>query len=132
MFKGGCLCGAIRYEADGPVSHETFCHCTMCRRAAGAPYVAWFSVARHALRLVQGVPAQFRSSAKALRGFCSHCGTPLTFVHDDAPDLIDVTTCSLDDPTLLPPRSHIYTSSQLPWVKLTDGLPAHRESGTPS
>ena len=130
MFKGGCLCGALRYEATGPVSHQTICHCTMCRRAAGAPCVAWFSVARSALRFVRGTPAQFRSSAKAARGFCPRCGTQLTFTHDDAPDLVDVTTCSLDDPTRLPPRDHTYTCSRLPWVRLADGLPEFHEVRT--
>ena len=92
--------------------------------------MAWFSVARSALRFVGGTPAQFRSSAKAVRGFCPRCGTQLTFTHDGAPDLVDLTTCSLDDPTLLPPRDHTYTCSRLPWVRLADGLPEFHEVRT--
>ena len=61
MLTGGCLCGHVRYEADGAPFHETICHCSMCRRAAGAPMVAWFSVPRAGFRVVAGTPARFAS-----------------------------------------------------------------------
>ena len=36
-LAGGCMCGAVRYEADGAPFHATLCHCVDCRRAGGAP-----------------------------------------------------------------------------------------------
>ena len=128
MLKGGCFCGAIRYEAGGVPFDETVCHCSICRRTTGAPFVAWFSVPRSAFQLLQGAPARFRSSDKATRTFCPVCGTQLTFEHDDLSDEIDVTTCSLDEPQRVPPRDHTRTSSKLGWVKLADGLPEYREA----
>src|SRR5689334_21026063 len=127
MLSGGCLCGDVRYEADGVPFHQTNCHCSMCRRASGAPMVAWFSVARTELRWVKGVRTRYRSSADAVRSFCARCGTQLTFESDKCPDEVDLTTCSLDDPELVPPHDHTRTSSQLNWVKLDDGLPRHLE-----
>jgi hypothetical protein len=128
MLKGGCYCGRIRYEAAGTPFHETNCHCSMCRRTAGAPLVAWFTVHRSQFRLVSGEPTRFRSSPKGTRSFCPECGTQLTFEHEDFSDEIDVTTCSLDDPGALPPKDHTRTSSKLRWIKLADGLPEHREA----
>jgi hypothetical protein len=55
---------------------------------------------------VQGHPSSFRSSSKATRSFCPHCGTQLTFQADDYPDEVDITTCSLDHPDAVPPRDH--------------------------
>jgi hypothetical protein len=127
MLKGGCFCGAIRYQAAGAPFHQTSCHCSMCRRAAGAPLVAWFSVPRSSFRFVQGAPTRYRSSAKATRSFCPRCGTQLTFEGDATPDELDVTTCSLDDPERVPPADHVYTSTRLAWVKLADGLPEYTE-----
>lgn len=43
-LEGGCLCGAVRYRVTGKPYHVTHCHCSMCRRASGAPLVTWFSV----------------------------------------------------------------------------------------
>ncbi len=128
MLTGGCLCGEVRYEAGGTPFHETVCHCSMCRRAGGAPIVAWFSVARGDLRWVQGAPKRYRSSARATRSFCARCGTQLTYESDLYPGEIDITTRSLDDPGLVPPTDHTRTSSQLSWVKLDDGLPRHSEA----
>ena len=128
MFKGGCFCGRIRYEAAGTPFDETNCHCSICRRTTGAPFVTWFSVPRSQFRLVCGEPTRFHSTAKGTRSFCPQCGTQLTFEHEDFLDEIDVTTCSLDDPDGLPPRDHTRTSSKLSWVELADQLPEYKES----
>jgi len=39
MLTGGCFCGAIRYEADGAPFRETNCHCSICHRTTGAPFL---------------------------------------------------------------------------------------------
>jgi hypothetical protein len=127
MLTGGCFCGRVRYEARGPAFNRTYCHCSICRRTSGAPFVAWFSVARSQLRFA-GEPARFRSSEKATRSFCPECGTQLAFELDGARDEIDLTTCSLDDPNRMAPTDHTRVSSKLEWVKLGDGLPQFRES----
>jgi hypothetical protein len=128
MLKGGCFCGAIRYEAGGAPFDETVCHCSICRRTTGAPFVAWFSAPRSEFRFLQGTLTRFRSTDKATRTFCPRCGTQLTFERDDLLNEIDVTTCSLDEPQLVQPRDHTRTSSKLGWVRLADGLPEYREA----
>ena len=128
MLHGGCFCGDIRYEAGGTPFNETNCHCSICRRTTGAPFVAWFSVERAQFRFVAGTPVRFNSTDKGTRSFCRRCGTQLTFEHRDAPGEIDVTTASLDDPESVPPRDHTRTSSRLGWVKLADDLPLYPEA----
>jgi hypothetical protein len=128
MLKGGCFCGAIRYEAEGVPFHATICHCSICRRTTGAPLVAWFTVPRAEFRFVQGTPTLFRSTEKAARGFCPRCGTQIIFEDERFPGEIDVTTSSLDAPEGMPPRDHTWTASQLAWVQLTDDLPRFPEA----
>jgi hypothetical protein len=123
MISGGCLCGAIRYEADGTPYNETLCHCSMCRRAAGAPAMAWATVKRADFRLTSGALAHYASSARAERGFCARCGTSLTFEAKDFPDEVDIATATLDDPDTLPPRDNIYASTRLRWMVGVDKLP---------
>ena len=64
MLTGGCFCGAVRYEAGGTPFDETNCHCSICRRTTGAPFVTWFSVRRSDFRVIKGEPARFTSTEK--------------------------------------------------------------------
>jgi hypothetical protein len=122
-LQGGCFCGFVRYQAAGAPFDETNCHCSICRRTSGAPFVPWFSIAKGDFRFVSGQPTQLRSSDHGTRSFCPRCGTPLTFQSSHLPDEIDVTICSLDDPERLRPRDDTRTSSALSWVRLDDHLP---------
>ncbi len=128
MLTGGCFCRAIRYEASDTTINRTNCHCTMCRGTTGAPCVAWFSVPIANFRFTAGSPTLFRSSAHATRAFCAICGTQLTFSDDASPDEVDITTCSLDVGTGVEPQDHTFTDSQVPWLKLDDGLPRFQRS----
>lgn len=123
MIEGGCFCGFVRYAARGTPFQETSCHCSICRRTTGAPFVSWFSVRQAEFAFTAGAPTTFASSDEGSRTFCPRCGTQLTFRSSRSPDELDVTIGSLDDPEQVPPRDHTQTSSQLSWVELADGLP---------
>ena len=123
VLAGGCFCGQVRYAAAGAPFHETLCHCADCRRAAGAPAVARFSVERGQFRFTAGTPAAHHSSTKVVRRFCRRCGTQLTFEHDELPGELDITTASLDAPDAAPPRDHTWVASRLAWDHIGDDLP---------
>jgi hypothetical protein len=127
MIEGGCFCGAVRYRARGEPSNTMVCHCRTCRRVAGAPVVAWVTFARDQFEFTGASPAGFASSAPVRRTFCAACGTPLTYVHADAPSTIDVTTATLDDPEAFPPTHHSWLGHDLSWVRFGDGLPTFQE-----
>ena len=78
-WTGGCQCGAVRYQLLTPPEHACICHCRMCQRASGQPFMAFASVKRENLRWTRGYPSTFVSSNVAERNFCSACGTPLTY-----------------------------------------------------
>lgn len=123
-LTGGCLCGAVRYRVTGTPFNATICHCGACRRASGAPMLAWFTIRCNEFVPTAGVARQFRSSDHGTRGFCGACGTALTFASTRFPDEIDVTTASLDDPEAVPPQSRIYTESRIGWTDGMEALPA--------
>jgi hypothetical protein len=132
IFSGGCLCGAVRFRAAGRPGIVTHCHCGMCRRASGAPFVTWAAFPRAGFVFDRGTPTTYRSSANAERQFCPTCGTQLTFRYLDDDASIDVTVATLDNPALVTPQDHIWTEAQLPWIRCDDGLPrlrrGHRDS----
>ena len=64
-IAGGCHCGAIRYQADGePITHA-LCHCTDCRRHAGAPMVGWTMFPAAAVTVIKGTLKVYESSKDA-------------------------------------------------------------------
>ncbi len=130
--EGGCLCGAVRYRADGVPLSVTSCHCTLCRRASGAPLVVWATYRTADFRFTRAEPARYASSKRGERTFCAHCGSPLTFQFLATPGEIDVNVCTMDEPERFPPQRHIWMRRRLPWVKLSDGLPQHSEESAAS
>ena len=127
-LTGGCFCGRIRYAVTAVPRKATLCHCVDCRRVAGAPAVAWFSVEQAGFRFTDGIPKRFRSSDRATRGFCPECGTPLMFEQDGS-DEIDVPTATLDDPNRVPPADHSWARSRVVWDQLSPDIPVRAEQG---
>jgi hypothetical protein len=127
-LEGGCLCGAVRYRCAVPARAGAYCHCTSCRRAAGAHAVAWFTVPASSLVFTRGQPQIHRSSAPVQRGFCARCGTQLTYGNERWPGEVDVTIGSLDDPSRVAPAAHIWMEDAASWDRPSDGLPCHVRS----
>lgn len=76
--KGSCLCGAVTIEAKSMQTSVGACHCKMCRRWGGGPFMevscgsdVSFSGEKHI--------SVFDSSDWADRGFCSKCGSHLFY-----------------------------------------------------
>ena len=114
-YEGGCLCSAIRYRIAGSPISSALCHCATCRRASGAPLVAWLTVNRHQLQLLSGLPEVYRSSQGVKRQFCGSCGSQLSYEMVNRPETIDISTVSLDDPNLFPPTMEVWLDHKLPW-----------------
>jgi len=125
FLTGGCGCGAIRYEATAAPLDPGYCHCETCRRASGAPVLAYASVPMADFRITRGELRIWRSSSFGQRGFCEACGTQLTMQVDDEPETIDFTLASLDDPSAVVPRFHIWTRSQISWFEIADEKPRY-------
>jgi hypothetical protein len=121
-LTGGCQCGAIRYAVHGEPINPLICHCRMCQKAFGAIAVAFFTAHEADLEWTRGRPALYRSSAAAERGFCSRCGTPLTF-QSIGSDEVDLALGSLDQPAELKPQKQYWTETRMPWFHELPDLP---------
>ena len=123
IIEGGCLCGTIRYRATAEPTARTLCHCESCRRASGAPTVAWVIFPAAAFAIVAGSPRKHRSSEHVTRSFCGDCGTPLVYRSDRRPDVVDVPTATLDEPDAFAPEREIWTGEKLVWEVINASLP---------
>lgn len=126
-ITGGCFCGQVRIEVDGPEKYACFCHCESCQRAAGAPVVAWATFARDSFSVTKGEVHWHGSSPGVTRGVCQNCGTALTYENEKRPGEIDLTLNCLDDPTIPELKAHIWTEDAQPWMKFDDGLPVYEK-----
>ncbi|HKJ25900.1 MAG TPA: GFA family protein [Myxococcota bacterium] len=97
--RGGCHCGAVRFEAEGELEGLEVCNCSICLAKA---YVHWY-VPRERFRLLSDPDAitTYRfGTGKAEHRFCATCGVAPFYVPRSDPDKIDVNVRCLDGMTL--------------------------------
>lgn len=122
MHEGGCLCAAIRYRITDAPAFSVVCHCATCRRASGAPAIAWVTVDRSHFRFVSGFPRSYHSSVGVVRRFCAGCGTSLTYENAGSPNTVDITTATLDNPNDFPPHEEVWLEQRVPWQPVNPAL----------
>ena len=124
-FSGSCLCGAVRFSVRMPTKWVAHCHCTICRRAHGAPFVTWAGYESGQFALEPGAhePRWYESSPGARRASCPACGTPMFFASDRWPGEIHVARALLPDGLDMEPSAHVFFDSHVPWLSVADDLP---------
>jgi hypothetical protein len=126
LYSGGCLCGAVRYEARGEATYQGYCFCRDCRKASGSGFIPFLLFPASLLR----ISGETRySTAKSLRGgnavrnHCAICGG-LVFggiVGTDGEHTIFYAG-SLDEPGLFNPTIALFLRDKPDWVPLPTGL----------
>jgi hypothetical protein len=124
-LAGGCQCGAVRYRLTAGPTGVNVCHCRMCQKASGGPFMAFGGVRLSEFVVTNGAIATFESSDIAERGFCAQCGTPLTY-RGFGSDRVSVTLGSLDDPAAVEPTTQLGVESRIPWLVGSLSLPEIR------
>lgn len=125
-LKGGCLCGAVRFEADGDPLFSSNCHCRDCQRASGGGYLPLMAFPAAAVR-VTGVVKSFHrradSGASTSESFCPECAARLYGQADVLQGIVVLHAGALDDPTLYKPQIDIFAASAPPWDHMDPSLP---------
>ncbi|MGI9558535.1 MAG: GFA family protein [Thermodesulfobacteriota bacterium] len=76
--EGKCLCGAVKFTAEEAAKSVGVCHCDMCRRWGGGPFMATGCGSKVDFEGADNIEV-FDSSDWAERGFCRKCGTHLFY-----------------------------------------------------
>ena len=125
--SGGCLCGAVRYEAGGEPIFSLMCHCRDCQQASGSGYVAAVRMPSDQFRITKGMPKTYRGKSDAgneiSRVFCGDCGAPLYVQVSTRPDMVGIRVASFDDPSFFKPEANIFTKSAQPWDHMNPAVP---------
>ena len=148
-FSGSCACGKDVYHSSTPPLSITFCHCIECRKASGAPFLAFGLFHNTALQWVSSSadrkpPIRITPSpdskwgpSMAVRGACGECGSPLFMKYHCRPDGTGMVMGIVDNSgingPIPPPKKHILLSDQASCWNLPqgDGLARHYEFNEP-
>jgi hypothetical protein len=125
-ITGGCLCGAVRYEASIEPTYAGFCYCADCRKASGSGFIPFMGFPASAFR-VTGETLKFRSRSfrgtEAVRNSCPACGGLVFGGIYGVDEMHTVYAGSLDDPAAFHPTMAIFNRDRPAWVELAPGVP---------
>jgi hypothetical protein len=116
VHLGRCLCGAVRFEAQGPAKWTGWCHCESCRRHTGAPVSAFAGFEREMVSIRGAAFTRFSSSPGVQRGFCAECGSTLTYEGERWPTEIHLHVGLFDRPEDFAPQGEGFPEERLAWV----------------
>ncbi|MDA8364538.1 MAG: GFA family protein [Gammaproteobacteria bacterium] len=129
-LRGGCLCGAVRYEITGEANRFYHCHCRRCRKATGTGHASNVVVTLGSARWTTGEEhlGQYKvpEAKRFATCFCRNCGSPLPRI---APDLSRavIPAGSLDTDPGIRPMARIFWDSRAEWSCGGDDLPVYSE-----
>ena len=127
-MSGCCLCGAVRYQTDGPCSMMIHCHCSMCRKHHGAAFATFVAAPLMGFRWSSGEDnvVVYRSSEKGRRPFCRICGSVVPTLAEEM-DLAILPAGNLEGDLDIRPECHVFAGSKAPWYTISDSLPQYEE-----
>lgn len=132
-LEGGCACGAVRYRLTAKPMFVHCCHCHWCQREAGSAFVINALIEAHEVELTADTPEIVMTPSNSGQGQkihrCQKCHVAVwsNYAMSVGEKLRFVRVGTLDDPSAIPPDVHIFTSSKLPWITLSDGIPVFEE-----
>ena len=105
--KGGCLCGAVQFDASGPPLRVGLCHCLGCRKHHGALFYAAAIFAASAVK-IEGQTSEFDG-----RHFCPRCGSS---VFARTGDEIELHLGAMDAPDRFTPDYELWSVRRESWL----------------
>jgi len=124
--KGGCACGAIRYETSLEPEFSIICQCRQCQRITGSGHATSFAVKTESTT-IEGDIKYYELTAddgnKVSSGFCANCGNPVLKKTAGYPQFIYFHAATLDDPSTYKPQMVVYSEFKQPWDHIDATLP---------
>lgn len=122
-ITGGCFCGALRFEAAGPMQMRGLCLCATCQKISGGAGNLFFGLMADGFSYVRGAPARFQAEPDApTREFCARCGVHVAARSPKAPAGVIVKVGVLDDPSRFEgPDIVVWTAEKQAFHAVPDG-----------
>jgi hypothetical protein len=129
-LKGGCLCGAVRFEIDELPISASYCHCTRCQRRTGTAVSAQARIVPGSLRVLSGAESlkAFEPDDGFAKIFCAECGSQLWSRNPEDPTALGVRLGAFDEDPGIRPSSRQFVAYAASWEPIPDdGVPRYPE-----
>jgi hypothetical protein len=102
--QGGCLCGALRFQARAQPVRLTLCYCRFCQRATGSSHMVEPIFNESDFEVIAGSSTIYSltssGSGKQVNvQFCAQCGTKICLTFERFPSVVGVYAGAFDDPS---------------------------------
>ncbi|TNF97570.1 MAG: GFA family protein [Gammaproteobacteria bacterium] len=127
MYKGGCLCGQVRFEISGNIRNIVYCHCSQCRKAQGSAFATNGIVDITNFNLLSGKSelTGYESSPGQTKYFCKHCGSPIMSKNVTRPNEVRVRLGTIESDIQERPEAHIFVTSKANWEDIFGNIPQY-------
>lgn len=119
--RGGCHCGAIKFEATVDPDKAMICHCTDCQSLSATAFRVNVPAMEADFQLLQGAPKEYikfgDSGAPRAQGFCGDCGAQIYATNAEGPRAAYMLrTGVIEERNQLPPKVQAWSKSALTWL----------------
>ncbi|WP_027853184.1 GFA family protein [Marinobacterium litorale] len=124
--KGGCLCGAVRFELEADFKSFFLCYCSRCQKGTGADHAANLFTKSTAFTWLSGeqaVKTYLYPGTRHRRSFCQHCGSALPVVEEGLGFIMVPAGC-LETPVPIKPTARIFVAEQADWSRDLSEVPS--------
>jgi len=124
---GGCYCGEVRYEVDGPQETAFQCHCRECQYLTGGNANIVVVFAESDFRYTKGLASSFARSDlenPVTRHFCGACGTGIGSRTPSRPNSMIVKVGTLDNPGEYQAQAAIFTCDRQAYHYIPNNIPS--------
>jgi len=116
--RGGCRCGALRFEVTAPPFATAACHCRGCQKMTGGAYSLTVMIPAEGFAVLEGeaIPGGMKGASRHM-----HCAACLSWVFtrpEGADFLVNVRTPMLDTPPAAPPFVETFLVEAMPFARI--------------
>lgn len=126
--KGQCLCGAVKFQVEGPPVVVCHCHCRDCQRWTGAGHSTAAMFAEQCVKVVgktQEYSGKSQSGAKVTRLFCPKCGSSILGRNSKSQGFVSLLLGCFDNPDNFLPQLIVFARSKPHWDEMDPKLPSY-------
>ena len=126
-LTGQCLCGGVKFEADGDIMMQGNCHCTDCRQSSGSPFATLLFMAEDKVSIsgeLKSYAHQVDSGNMLVKDFCPNCGSQMFGRNKGRPGSLAIKVGTINEQAEIKPQFNVFAGSKMDCIALDDSIPA--------